>query len=57
MIYKKFLGAPLTKEEEEQVKEIDDAMLWYDLKYLLGEVQTAEAPPIHIELSLSLIHI
>ena len=51
MICKKFLGSSLSKEEEEQVKEIDDAMLWYDLKYLLGEVQTAEAPGIHIELS------
>ncbi len=35
MIYKKFLGSDLSEEEQIQLKEIDRAMLWYDLKRLL----------------------
>lgn len=48
MVYTKFLGSPLTGEEEQAVKEIDDAMLWYDLKYLLGGEQAGEEPDIHV---------
>ena len=50
MIYTKFLGAPLNEEEQRTLKEIDDAMLWYDLKYLLDEVQFGEIPETHIDL-------
>ena len=50
MIYEKFLGSPLTSEEQSKMKEIDDTMLWYDLKYLLGETQTGEIPHLHIDL-------
>ena len=50
LIYEKFLGADLIKEEQKQLKEIDNAMLWYDLKELLGEPQISEKPEIHIEL-------
>ena len=50
MIYEKFLGSPLTSEEQSQMKEIDDAMLWYDLEKLLGEKQTGEIPHLHIDL-------
>ena len=40
MIYTKFLGSDLTEQETALVKEIDDIMLWYDLKTLLNEVQS-----------------
>lgn len=51
MIYTKFLGADLTEEEQRQVKEIDDAMLWYDLVKLLDMSPEGEAPEVHIEVS------
>lgn len=50
MIYEKFLGSDLTEDEQAQLKEIDRAMLWYDLENLLGEVQYGEIPDLHIEL-------
>ena len=50
MIYARFLGSPLTEEEKRQVREIDDAMLWFDLKYLLGGEEMGERPQIHIEI-------
>ena len=50
IIYKKFLGSPLTPEERSQMKEIDDAMLWFDLENLLGEKQFGEIPLLHIDL-------
>lgn len=48
MIYSRFLGSPLTEREKKQVREIDDAMLWYDLKYLLGGEEIGEEPEVHI---------
>ena len=50
MIYEKFLGSDLTEEEQKVLKEIDHAMLWYDLEHLLGETQYGEIPELHIEL-------
>lgn len=50
IIYKKFLGNTLTEDEQLQVKEIDDAMLWYDLDKLLDEKQFGKIPIIHIRL-------
>ena len=50
LIYEKFLGANLTEEEQKQLKEIDNAMLWFDLKELLGEPQTGVKPEIHMKL-------
>lgn len=50
MIYEKYLGSDLTDEEQLQLKEIDNAMLWYDLEKLLKEKQDGDAPVIHIEL-------
>ena len=46
--FKKYLGSPLNAKEEQLLKEIDDAMLWFDLTYLLNEPQEREAPEIHI---------
>ena len=51
VIYQKFLGSDITEEEKQIVKEIDDAMLLYDLENLLGEDQTGRIPEIHIQLS------
>jgi 5'-deoxynucleotidase YfbR-like HD superfamily hydrolase len=50
LIYKTFLGEPLTGEEAERVKEIDDDLLYYDLKELLSEVQNRPAPQLNITL-------
>ena len=49
LIYEKFLGSPLTREEQVQLKSIDDAMLWYDLTVLLGESLRTDAPKLQIE--------
>ena len=51
VIYEQFLGSGLTEEEARIVKEIDDALLWYDLKVLLNELQPGKAPEIHIDLT------
>ena len=50
IIFRKFLGSDLTEEEQIQLKEIDNAMLWYDLEELLGEKQHGEAPETHIDI-------
>lgn len=50
IIYEKFLGSDLTEEEQKELKEIDHAMLWYDLEHLLGEIQYGEIPELHIDL-------
>lgn len=44
VIYEKYLGTPLTSEEEKLVKEIDDDLLYFDMLYLLGEHMRDEAP-------------
>lgn len=50
MIYEKFLGAPLSGEEQRRLKEIDDALLWYDLTQLLDESPGGDPPRIHMEI-------
>lgn len=50
-IYQKFLGSALTDEEEKLVKQIDNDMLYYDLRYLLNEVSKEEAPAMKTEFS------
>lgn len=45
MIFTKFLGSTLNRQEWTEVKRIDHAMLYYDLDQLL-EPQTKEAPDI-----------
>ena len=49
IIYSKFLGSPLTAEEQAALDEIDDAMLWYDLSFLLGETGGRKKPQILVE--------
>lgn len=48
VIYTKFLGTALSEEEEKLIKEIDAALLWYDLKYLLDE-ESGEKPELHVK--------
>ena len=55
LIYEKFLGSPLTTEEAAQVKTIDNALLYYDLKELLNEVSEGEKPELHIELNYEFV--
>ncbi len=50
MIYEHFLGEVLTEDEQKLVKQIDDDMLYYDLKVLLGETPAGEAPQLRITL-------
>ncbi len=55
VIYEKFLGSDLTEEEAELVKEVDDAMLWFDLKYLLNEEMAQPEPLVHIKIDYSFV--
>lgn len=43
-IYVRFLGSLPTAEEERQIKEIDDACLYYEFDYYMGE-KLLEQPP------------
>lgn len=42
IIYQKYLGSGLSAIEEQKLKEIDNDLLWYDLKYLLNETPTLQ---------------
>ena len=44
VVYIKYLGSELTAEEECLVKQVDDDMLYYDMKVLLGEELDREEP-------------
>ena len=54
-IYEKFLGVQLTDEEKKLMKEIDDDLLYYDLKVLLNEVSDRDAPELKIELDYRVV--
>lgn len=49
MIYTHFLGSTLDNAEQEILKDIDNAMLWYDLTYLLHEKQPIPKPQVYDE--------
>lgn len=49
LVYEKFLGSTLTEEEAQQVKSIDNDLLYYDLKILLNEVLDIPAPVLQID--------
>lgn len=51
MIYTKYLGEPLTEEEQHQLKVIDDDLLYYDLRELLNEPSEGPEPELKIPLS------
>ena len=44
VVYEKYLGSELSAEEEQLVKQVDDDMLYFDMKVLLGEVLDREEP-------------
>ena len=48
LIYTRFLGSPLTGEEEQVVREIDDGALFYDLRELIHNEQSEEDPQFHV---------
>lgn len=54
VIYTKYLGSDITQEENALVREIDDAMLYYDLLYLL-DFETGKKPEIHIDLNYDFV--
>jgi len=54
LIYTKFLGSDITKEENALVRQIDDVMLYYDLHTLL-QIQQEPEPDVHISLSYDFI--
>ena len=55
VIYEKFLGSPLTEEEQTLVKKIDDDMLWFDLHVLLHNSQEGERPRMHSSFSYEVL--
>ena len=50
MIYEHWLGSPLTEAEDAVVREIDDDLLYFDLRELLHIEMELPPPNIHIEL-------
>ncbi len=50
LIYTKYLGSPLTEAEARELKSIDNDMMYYDMKELLGETIRETPPLIHIPL-------
>ncbi len=55
MIYEKYLGSTLTAEEQAMLKKVDDDMLYFDLKYLLGVEPEFEEPKVHIDISFDFV--
>ena len=55
VIYEKYLGSPLTAQEAALVKEIDDDMLYYDLRELLNESRDAPAPVMKTSFSYEVL--
>lgn len=51
LIYTKYLGSPLTEEEQCRIKRIDDDLLYYDLLELLNEPADGPEPELKITLS------
>lgn len=50
VIYTKYLGSDLTEEEKKLIKQIDDDLLFYDLKELLNEPQDGNEPVLHVKI-------
>ena len=55
LIYEKFLGQPLSPEGQAAVKAIDDDLLYYDLKTLLGETPEGPVPELKAPLSYEVL--
>lgn len=48
MIYTRYLGSPLSKEERSRVREVDDGALYYDLRNLLHNELKERDPHFHV---------
>ncbi len=55
LVYRKFLGSDPTPEEQAIIKEIDDDMLYFDLRELLGEDMGCDEPKVHIPICYDFI--
>ena len=55
MIYTKYLGSPLTPEEQQLLKQIDDDLLYFDLTELLNEPGNGPKPELKITVSYEVI--
>ena len=55
IIYRKYLGSALSQEKDMKLKSIDNDLLWYDLKYLLGETPAEPKPAIHITVDYTVL--
>lgn len=55
LVYEKFLGSDLTEEEQKALKEVDDALLYYDVKYLLKEEMKVPVPTVHVEINYDFV--
>ena len=51
MIYTKYLGSALTEEENVKLQEIDDDLLYFDLRDLLNEKCETDEPLMHIDMT------
>lgn len=51
VIYTKYLGSSLSDEEQRVLKQIDNDLLYYDLKILLNEPSDGPEPVLKIQLS------
>lgn len=51
VIYQKYLGSTLTSDEQKILKQIDDDMLYFDLRDLLREPTDAPEPEMKIKIS------
>lgn len=50
LIYEKFLGSDLNSDEQKLLKQIDNDLMFYDLRELLGENTDKEEPKINVSL-------
>lgn len=55
MIYEKYLGSPLTRDEQRKVNEIDHDLLYYDLLELLNEPSDRPAPEMKAAFSYEVL--
>lgn len=55
VVYEKYLGTPLTGEEEALVGQIDDDMLWYNLRDLLNDPPEGPAPAMKSDFSQTFV--
>ena len=44
LIYERFLGTPLSRQEEKLIKTVDDAELYYEFDHFMGEKLFKEPP-------------